>query len=70
VRCQRHRFFQSDAAGVALQSAFGADNEPIDFAKIKVLGGQPDAAHPIQFLTKFLEIGIVVKPEKCQGAKG
>jgi len=35
----RDTAFKSDAVGVALQSAFGADNKPIDFMKIKVLDG-------------------------------
>jgi len=36
----RDTAFKSDAAGVALQSAFGADNEAVDFTKIKLLDGQ------------------------------
>ena len=36
----RDTAFKSDAVGVALQSAFGADNEAVDFTKIKLLDGQ------------------------------
>jgi len=36
----RDTAFKSDAAGVAVQSAFGADNEAVDFTKMKELDGQ------------------------------
>jgi len=36
----RDTAFKSDAVGVAVQSAFGADNEAVDFTKIKLLDGQ------------------------------
>jgi len=37
----RDTAFKSDAVGVAVQSALGADNEPVNFTKIKLLDGQP-----------------------------
>ena len=40
IRGIRDTAFKSGAVGVALQSAFGADNEAIDFTKIKLLDGQ------------------------------
>jgi len=36
----RDTAFKSDAVGVAVQSALGADNEAVDFSKIKLLDGQ------------------------------
>jgi len=40
IRGIRDTAFKSDAVGVALQSAFGADNEAVDFTKIKLSDGQ------------------------------
>jgi len=52
----RDTAFKSDAVGVALQSALGADNEAVDFTKIKLLDGQFSVRQP------FLPAGTKTLP--------